>query len=309
MQKTDIGYQSLHRYIKDGGEMGELTRTFNWEDTVLGNPDDWPQSLLTTLGIILHSKFPMFLWWGPDLIQFYNDAFRPSLGKDGRHPTALGQRGEDCWPEVWSVIKPLIDQVMNGGEATWSVDQLIPIFRNGKMEDVYWTFSYSPVNGESGEPAGVLVICNETTDLVAKIKAKDELKNSEEIYQILFTSSPLPKWVYDLDTLKILDVNEVALKRYGYTRDEFLKLTVMDLRPEEEIPQLLAAQKGLASSTGTVYPGIFTHQRKDKSRLQVEIWGARFSFQETNSLMVVANDVTDTLYYQQLDKLETRILK
>ena len=309
MQKTDIGYQSLHRYIKDGGEMGELTRTFNWEDTVLGNPDDWPQSLLTTLGIILHSKFPMFLWWGPDLIQFYNDAFRPSLGKDGRHPTALGQRGEDCWPEVWSVIKPLIDQVMNGGEATWSVDQLIPIFRNGKMEDVYWTFSYSPVNGESGEPAGVLVICNETTDLVAKIKAKDELKNSEEIYQILFTSSPLPKWVYDLETLKILDVNEVALKRYGYTRDEFLKLTVMDLRPEEEIPQLLAAQKGLASSTGTVYPGIFTHQRKDKSRLQVEIWGARFSFQETNSLMVVANDVTDTLYYQQLDKLETRILK
>jgi len=309
MQKTDIGYQSLHRYIKDGGEMGELTRTFNWEDTVLGNPDDWPQSLLTTLGIILHSKFPMFLWWGPELIQFYNDAFRPSLGKDGRHPTALGQRGEDCWPEVWPVIKPLIDQVMNGGEATWSVDQLIPIFRNGKMEDVYWTFSYSPVNGESGEPAGVLVICNETTDLVAKIKAKEDLKNSEEIYQILFTSSPLPKWVYDLDTLKILDVNDVALKRYGYTRDEFLKLTVMDLRPEEEIPQLLAAQKGLASSTGTVYPGVFTHQRKDKTRLQVEIWGARFSFQDTNSLMVVANDVTESLYYQQLDKLETRILQ
>lgn len=309
MQKTDIGYQSLHRYVKDGGEMGQLTRSFNWEDTVLGNPDDWPQSLLTTLGIILHSKFPMFLWWGPELIQFYNDAFRPSLGKDGRHPSALGQRGEDCWPEVWPVIKPLIDQVMSGGEATWSIDQLIPIFRNGKMEDVYWTFSYSSVSGESGEPGGVLVICNETTDLVAKIKVNEELKNSEEIYQILFTSSPLPKWVYDLDTLKMLDVNEVALKRYGYTRDEFLNMTAMDLRPEEDIPHLLAAQKGLATSVGTVYPGIFTHQRKDKTTLQVEIWGARLSFQNTNSLMVVANDVTDSLYYQQLDKLETRILQ
>src|ERR1700749_1149921 len=135
MQKTDITYQSLHRYVKDGGEMGELTRSFNWEDTVLGNPDDWPQNLLTTLGIILHSKFPMFLWWGPELIQFYNDAFRPSFGAEGgKHPNALGQRGEDCWQEIWPGIKPLIDQVIKNGQPTWSEDQLIPIYRNGTLE-------------------------------------------------------------------------------------------------------------------------------------------------------------------------------
>jgi PAS domain S-box-containing protein len=309
MKKADTTYQSLHRYVKNGGEMGELIRSFDWEATVLGNPDAWPLSLLTTLGIIVHSKCPMFLWWGTDLIQFYNDAFRPSLGKDNRHPAALGQRGEDCWPEVWPVIKPLIDQVMDGGEATWSVDQLIPIFRNGKMEDVYWTFSYSAVNGETGGPEGVLVICNETTDLVAKMKAKEELKKSEEIYQILFTSSPLAKWVYEFDTLKILDVNDSALRRYGYTREEFLNMTAMDLRPPEEIPRFMAARNVIQWGDGTVYPGTFTHQRKDKTKLEVEIWGARFLFKNIPSLMIVANDLTESLYYQKLDKLESDILQ
>ncbi len=90
----------------------------------------------------------MFLWWGEDLIQFYNDAYRPSLGNNGKHPTALGQKGEDCWPEIWPVIKPLIEQVVTENESTWSENQLIPIYRNGSLEDVYWTFSYSPVNNQ-----------------------------------------------------------------------------------------------------------------------------------------------------------------
>src|SRR5688572_25223842 len=92
------------QYLQDGGEMGELTRTFNWSDTVLGHPDTWSQNLLITLSIILKSKFPMFLWWGPELIQFYNDAYRPSMGDNGKHPRALGQKGEECWPEIWPEI-------------------------------------------------------------------------------------------------------------------------------------------------------------------------------------------------------------
>ncbi|MDF2455774.1 MAG: domain S-box protein, partial [Cytophagaceae bacterium] len=133
------------QFLLGGGEMGLLTREKDWSQTVLGAPSQWPQSLRTTLSILLSSKFPMFLWWGPELIQFYNDAYRPSLGTDGKHPHALGQRAEECWPEIWAVIKPLIDQVMAGGEATWAEDQHLPIYRNGKLEDVYWTFSYSPV--------------------------------------------------------------------------------------------------------------------------------------------------------------------
>jgi two-component system sensor histidine kinase VicK len=174
VSQTDPAAVSYHQYLQGGGEMGELTRRFDWSATVLGSPDQWPQSLLTTISILLNSRFPMFLWWGTELIQFYNDAYRLSLGDEGKHPLALGQKGEACWPEIWPVIKPLIDQVMAGGESTWSEDQLIPIYRNGQLEDVYWTFSYSRVNDESGKPGGVLVICNETTNRVKILEAVQE---------------------------------------------------------------------------------------------------------------------------------------
>ncbi|HKR05358.1 MAG TPA: PAS domain S-box protein, partial [Bacteroidia bacterium] len=182
------------QFLAGGGEMGQLTRAKDWGKTALGEPESWPQSLRTTLGIVLNSKFPMFLWWGPELICFYNDAYRPSLGQDGKHPSILGMQAEKAWPEIWHIIKPLIDQVLAGGEATWSEDQLIPIFRNGKIEDVYWTFSYSPVNDESGEVAGVLVTCNETTDKVITLKKMEE---SGKRFRSLTESIPQVVWETD----------------------------------------------------------------------------------------------------------------
>ena len=160
-------------FLTGGGEMGERTRNFDWTKTSLGSPDHWPRSLRSTVATILASRFPMFLWWGPEMIQFYNDAYRPSLGDDGKHPNALGQKGKDCWPEIWDIIYPLISQVLNTGEATWSEDQLVPIYRNGAIEDVYWTFGYSPVRDDEDNIYGVLVICTETTQ---KVKALREIE-------------------------------------------------------------------------------------------------------------------------------------
>src|SRR6186713_1750867 len=118
-------------FLRGGGEMGELTRKKDWSKTPVGMPETWPQSLRTTLGILLNSKFPMFLWWGTELICFYNDAYRPSLGKEGKHPYILGQKAIEAWPEIWSIIDPLIQQVLAGEGATWNENQLIPIYRNG----------------------------------------------------------------------------------------------------------------------------------------------------------------------------------
>ena len=115
------------QFLDSGGEMGALIRAKDWSKTPVGNPETWPQSLRTTMGIVLNSKFPMFLWWGPELICFYNDAYRPSLGQNGKHPFILGMRAEEAWPEIWEVIKPLIDQVFAGGDSVWSENQLIPI--------------------------------------------------------------------------------------------------------------------------------------------------------------------------------------
>lgn len=149
--------------------MGALTRAYNWEATSVGPPENWPQSLRTTLSLVLNNCFPMFLFWGPELLCFYNDAYRPSLGDPGKHPYALGKPAAAAWPEVWTVIKPLIDQVLEEGPAVWREDQLIPIYRNGRLEDVYWTFSYSPVRDESNKVAGVLVTCTETTEKVLQL--------------------------------------------------------------------------------------------------------------------------------------------
>jgi signal transduction histidine kinase len=154
------------QFLDGGGELGALSRSFNWSATSIGPAAKWPQSLKTIVGVVLHANFPMFLWWGEELIQFYNDAYRPCLGDNGKHPVALGQRGRDCWAEVWDVIGPLIQRVRETGDSFFTENQRIPIFRNGHVEEAYWTFCYSPVIGEHGSVDGILAICTETTTKV-----------------------------------------------------------------------------------------------------------------------------------------------
>jgi len=177
----------LH-FLSGGGEMGEITRAIDWSQTAVGEPEKWPQSFRTTIGIVLNSKFPMFLWWGKELTCFYNDAYRPSLGINGKHPSILGMPAKDAWHDIWHIIEPLISQVMSGGESVWSEDQLIPIYRNGRMEDVYWTFSYSAVHDESGSIGGVLVTCSETTP---KVQSLREIGESEERFRNLAESTDI----------------------------------------------------------------------------------------------------------------------
>jgi diguanylate cyclase (GGDEF)-like protein/PAS domain S-box-containing protein len=107
----------------------------------------------------------MFLWWGADLIQFYNDSYRPSIAAD-KHPGALGQRGRECWPEIWAIIGPQIETVMTRGISTFHTNQLVPIMRNAKLEEVFWTYGYSPVWDNDGTVQGTLVVCTETTEQV-----------------------------------------------------------------------------------------------------------------------------------------------
>ena len=151
--------------IIGSGEMADLIRDFDWTQTVLGSIDTWSDTLVTTVNLLLASRHPMFLWWGPELIQFYNDGYRASLGAD-KHPSAVGQRGTECWPEIWPIIGPQIESVMSYGESTWNTNQLVPINRNGKLEEVFWTYSYSPVRDERGAVRGTLVVCSETTEQV-----------------------------------------------------------------------------------------------------------------------------------------------
>jgi signal transduction histidine kinase len=173
--------------IFGAGEMARLTRALDWSRTPVGAIAEWPEALLTTVNMILGSRNPMLLMWGDDLIQFYNDAFRPSIRAD-KHPMALGQPGRECWQEAWAIIGAQIEAVMQRGEATWHEDQLVPIYRNGCLEDVYWTYGYSPVRDGTGTIRGTLVVCTETTEVVL---ATRQLEQERERLTDLFQQAPV----------------------------------------------------------------------------------------------------------------------
>jgi PAS domain S-box-containing protein len=154
-------------FLAGGGEMGARMRAYDWSSHALGRPDAWPHSLRTAIRVVLNTGHPMYVWWDRELFCFYNDAYRQSIGPE-RHPGSLGQPGREVWEEIWPIIGPQIDQVMSGGGPTWNENHLVPITRNGRLEEVYWTYSYGPIDDSSAPNGvgGVLVVCTETTQQV-----------------------------------------------------------------------------------------------------------------------------------------------
>ncbi|HEY0753521.1 MAG TPA: ATP-binding protein [Ktedonobacteraceae bacterium] len=145
----------------NGGEMGRLLQEQDWAATPLGPVVTWPQSLRTSIGICLSSGFPMLVLWGPEQVQFYNDAFRPILGD--KHPRSVGQRGVECWAEIWNIISPLFASILAGGEAIIAEDQPFLLNRSGELEEAFFTFSYSPIPDEARNVGGIFCTVKETT--------------------------------------------------------------------------------------------------------------------------------------------------
>jgi signal transduction histidine kinase/ActR/RegA family two-component response regulator len=143
--------------------MAARIRDFDWAATPVGAQAQWPQSLRTLVTTLLECQLPMYVAWGPQLTQFYNDAYAPILG--ARHPDALGRSTPDTWPEIWPTIGPMWQQVL-AGQAIGFDDFKLTIERFGYPEDCYFNFSYSPVRDETGKVMGVLVTFAETTQRV-----------------------------------------------------------------------------------------------------------------------------------------------
>jgi len=123
--------------------------------------DSWPEQLRLLVQVMLSSEFPMMIVWGREYTQLYNDAFRPILGT-GKYPGALGRSARETWAEIWDEIGPLFGKVF-GGEAVWNADHRLLINRNGYDEEVFFTYSYSPIHDDSDLVAGLLVVATETT--------------------------------------------------------------------------------------------------------------------------------------------------
>ena len=156
---------SLNTWLPEGSEMAQLVRSHDWQGSVLGQPSGWPESLRLVLGVCLASHFPIAIWWGPQLIQFYNDAYRPILGAS-KHPGAFARPARATWPEIWPVIGPMVDQVMSKGQAVKGEDMPLTLDRNGYSEACFFTFSYSPIRDLSGTVVGMFTAAVETTERV-----------------------------------------------------------------------------------------------------------------------------------------------
>lgn len=155
-----------HDCLAGGGDMGALMRSLDWSQTPIGPVESWSPALQMMVRTLLVNRFPMLLWWGPEYIQLYNDAYRPIPGT--KHPRSMTQSAQECWPEIWHKIGPLIDTPFHGGPATWMDDILLEVHRHGFVEETHFTIAYSPVPDETapGGIGGVLATVNEITGQV-----------------------------------------------------------------------------------------------------------------------------------------------
>jgi PAS domain S-box-containing protein len=171
-------------FLTGGGESGALMRANDWSASPLGPPQAWSQSLRAVVGLMLNSKFPMFIAWGEQLSFLYNDSYIDILGT--KHPSALGRPFREVWSEIWADLAPLIERALEG-EATYVERLPLTMNRRGYFEQTWFTFSYSPVRDESGAVAGMHCACVEVTAQVLAEKYRNE---ENERLLALFEQAP-----------------------------------------------------------------------------------------------------------------------
>jgi PAS domain S-box-containing protein len=199
-----------HGWITGSGEMAERIRNYDWAHTSLGPIAEWSESLRVLLNNLLGTRLPMILMWGPDLIHFYNDAVIPVLGVS-KHPGALGERGEVVWAEAWPISGPQIEAALRG-EACWHEDQFVPVYREGRLQETWFTYSYSPARDANGAIRGVLISFIDTS---SRVRVERALQSERQRLLSAFQQAPAffallkgPEHVFDL-------VNPMYLRLIG----------------------------------------------------------------------------------------------
>ena len=168
--------EELERLFPGTSELARRLRSFDWADSDLGPPGRWPENLRTAVSLCLTSRFPILIWWGPDLNVLYNDAYIPFLGR-AKHPSSLGRPGREVWAEIWDTIGPMLEGVRRTGAATWSDDFLFFFERELPREEVHVRFTYGPILAADGRTVeGVFCPCTEITDEVVGARRLETLR-------------------------------------------------------------------------------------------------------------------------------------
>ena len=210
MEKT---VHNLHSF-EGSGEVRALLRGQDWSTSPLGAPDTWPSTLRTVVNLMLNSKFPSFVAWGPELGFLYNDDYAIILGD--KHPAAFGQRFEDIWSEIWADVGPIAGKALNG-QASYFENLPLTLLRHGKPERTWFTFSYSPVDDGEGRVAGMYCTCIETTQQVLAEKRQSfqlELANKlaplESADDIIAQASGILGRHLDVSRVAYCEINDLG---------------------------------------------------------------------------------------------------
>ncbi len=247
--KKEVNQVDKYPYLAGGGNMGTLIRAKDWSETPLGNPDTWPASLRTMVSVMLNNPFGMYIAWGKDYTQIYNDGYRPILG-EAKHPQALGISTRETFAEVWHIIGPMFASVMEG-EAVGFPNFMLPLNRNGYIENCYFDFAYSPIRLDDGKVGGVLVTVIETT---SKKKAEDELQENKNELEFVIEAAQLGTFDYNPITNKFS--GNARLKNwFGLPANEELELTdALNTISDDDKERVVAAiQQVLQFSSGGIY--------------------------------------------------------
>ena len=284
------GSSSSASLVSAPGEMADLIREFSWETTPLGPLEHWSETLISTVNLILALPVPSALFWGPELVLLYNDAYRPFTST--KHPTALGCPGVEVWQEAWHIIGPLYEAALTRGERSFQQDVLIPIEEDGTVRDFYWINSISPIY-EQGRVVGALNVCQDTTQAVFATRA---LRESEARSSRILQSIGDAVIVTDAET-RITRMNPVAETLTGWNlaqaRGKPLAEIFCILREETREPVEGPAEKvrRLGRVVGLVNHTILV--RRDGEELHIDDSGApiRNDAGELTGIVLVFRDI------------------
>ncbi|MDJ1494946.1 ATP-binding protein [Cytophagaceae bacterium DM2B3-1] len=234
---------SSHSFISGGGEMGALIRSMDWSKTPLGPVEDWPQSLKTTVSLCLSSTFPILIAWGPELIQIYNDSYRPICG--AKHPESMGQNFKICWETALPVVGGAFDRGL-AGEGTYIKDQQMLLDRYGYLEEAFMTFSFAPIRDESGNVGGIFHPITETTEQILSARRTQVLRdvavhigkartNSEVVREL---TTIHPSLTYDLPFIQLYELDSktglATLQMSSGTSQGALEFPQIDTQTSDE---------------------------------------------------------------------------
>ncbi len=175
MQRVTV----VERVLAGGGDAGALARSVDWSNTALGPVEGWSQSLRSTASLVLQNHWGMLLWWGPDFVSIYNDAYRPVLGD--KHPRAMGQPLRECWKEVFDVVGPMAERPFRGGPASVMDDLALLLDRKLPREEAHFQVAYSPVLDDTVEDTGIGGVLATVTETTEQVFAERQLRTLREL--------------------------------------------------------------------------------------------------------------------------------